>query len=31
MEAVGKRPSIDIKQPEITIYALAGKKNIPTV
>ncbi|MGY6624129.1 bifunctional 23S rRNA (guanine(2069)-N(7))-methyltransferase RlmK/23S rRNA (guanine(2445)-N(2))-methyltransferase RlmL [Acinetobacter johnsonii] len=25
MEAVGKRPSIDIKQPEITIYALAGK------
>ncbi|WP_110975261.1 bifunctional 23S rRNA (guanine(2069)-N(7))-methyltransferase RlmK/23S rRNA (guanine(2445)-N(2))-methyltransferase RlmL [Acinetobacter sp. WCHAc060042] len=25
MEAMGKRPSIDIKQPEITIYALAGK------
>ncbi len=26
MEAVGKRPSIDIKQPEITLYVLAGKK-----
>lgn len=25
MEAVGRRPSIDTKQPEITIYALAGK------
>ncbi|MGB5886367.1 MAG: bifunctional 23S rRNA (guanine(2069)-N(7))-methyltransferase RlmK/23S rRNA (guanine(2445)-N(2))-methyltransferase RlmL [Acinetobacter venetianus] len=25
MEAVGKRPSIDIKQPEITLYVLAGK------
>lgn len=25
IEAVGKRPSIDIKQPEITLYALAGK------
>ena len=25
MEAVGKRPSIDIKQPEITMYVLAGK------
>jgi len=26
MDAVGKRPSIDIKQPEITLYVLAGKK-----
>ncbi|PWF32459.1 23S rRNA (guanine(2445)-N(2))/(guanine(2069)-N(7))-methyltransferase, partial [Yersinia pestis] len=26
MEAVGKRPSIDTKQPEITMYILAGKK-----
>ena len=25
--AVGKRPSIDTKQPEITMYILAGKKN----
>ncbi len=25
MEAVGKRPSVDIKQPEITLYVLAGK------
>ena len=25
MEAVGKRPSVDIKQPEITMYVLAGK------
>ena len=25
MDAVGKRPSIDIKQPEITLYVLAGK------
>ena len=25
MEAVGRRPSIDIKQPEITLYVLAGK------
>lgn len=27
MEAVGKRPSIDTRQPEITMYILAGKKN----
>lgn len=26
MEAVGKRPSIDTKSPEITMYILAGKK-----
>lgn len=25
MEAVGRRPSIDTKQPEITLYVLAGK------
>lgn len=25
MEAVGRRPSIDTKQPEITMYVLAGK------
>lgn len=25
METVGRRPSIDIKQPEITLYILAGK------
>ena len=25
MEAVGKRPSIDTKQPEITLFVLAGK------
>ncbi|MFB2537814.1 MULTISPECIES: bifunctional 23S rRNA (guanine(2069)-N(7))-methyltransferase RlmK/23S rRNA (guanine(2445)-N(2))-methyltransferase RlmL [unclassified Acinetobacter] len=25
MENVGRRPSIDIKQPEITLYVLAGK------
>ncbi|MHA3054868.1 bifunctional 23S rRNA (guanine(2069)-N(7))-methyltransferase RlmK/23S rRNA (guanine(2445)-N(2))-methyltransferase RlmL [Acinetobacter sp. ANC 4633] len=25
MEAVGRRPSIDTKQPEITLYILAGK------
>lgn len=25
MDTVGKRPSIDIKQPEITLYVLAGK------
>ncbi|MBF7687470.1 bifunctional 23S rRNA (guanine(2069)-N(7))-methyltransferase RlmK/23S rRNA (guanine(2445)-N(2))-methyltransferase RlmL [Acinetobacter rathckeae] len=25
METVGRRPSIDIKQPEITLYVLAGK------
>lgn len=30
MEAVGRRPSIDTKQPEITLFVLAGKPNIPT-
>lgn len=27
MDTVGRRPSIDIKQPEITLYVLAGKSS----